>query len=270
MKGSGLSTGDAARLCSVNPDTVLKWIKRGRLPATRTAGGHYRIEERDLAALVPALNIAKTFLTEASGFSGRPLRCWEYLSPAGGVKAECKKCVVYQVRAAWCFQVTKLGCEIGQTKILCRFPCQECAYYRRVTGQAANVLVITTDAQFAEVLGRGNHENIALRFARSAYEASAAIWQVRPAFAVVDREMLAHETGLLDSLGSDPRAPGLRIILAVKHRGAHAGSSRDRGIVAVIEKPFGQKRIAEVLSRFPVELLPRGENQINATNPSAP
>ena len=52
MRSVGLSTGEVARLCSVNPDTVLKWIKKGQLAATRTAGGHYRIEEHHLAACV--------------------------------------------------------------------------------------------------------------------------------------------------------------------------------------------------------------------------
>ena len=48
MQAELLTTGKAARFCSVKPDTVLKWIKKGRLPAARTAGGHYRIEEQDL------------------------------------------------------------------------------------------------------------------------------------------------------------------------------------------------------------------------------
>ena len=47
-----LSTGKVAKLLSVTPDTVLKWIKNGQLPATRTAGGHYRIAQRDLDAPV--------------------------------------------------------------------------------------------------------------------------------------------------------------------------------------------------------------------------
>ena len=48
MSSPLLTTGKAARLCSVKPDTVLKWIKKGVLPATRTVGGHYRVEEQDL------------------------------------------------------------------------------------------------------------------------------------------------------------------------------------------------------------------------------
>jgi excisionase family DNA binding protein len=34
-----LTTGGVARLCAVKPDTVQKWIHRGRLFAQRTAGG---------------------------------------------------------------------------------------------------------------------------------------------------------------------------------------------------------------------------------------
>ena len=48
MSSQLLTTGKAALLCSVKPDTVLKWIKKGVLPATRTVGGHYRVEEQDL------------------------------------------------------------------------------------------------------------------------------------------------------------------------------------------------------------------------------
>ena len=38
-----LSTGEVARLCGVTRDAVLKWIKKGKLPATQTPGGHFRI-----------------------------------------------------------------------------------------------------------------------------------------------------------------------------------------------------------------------------------
>ena len=51
MDGEYFSTGQAAKLCAVTPDTVLKWIKRGRLRARRTPGGHYRISREDLDEL---------------------------------------------------------------------------------------------------------------------------------------------------------------------------------------------------------------------------
>ena len=51
-EGQWLTTGQAAKYCSVKPDTVLKWIKRGRLTAERTPGGHYRIRPKDLEPLI--------------------------------------------------------------------------------------------------------------------------------------------------------------------------------------------------------------------------
>ena len=45
---SVLTTGQAAKLCAVSTDTVLKWIRKGRLKAFRTAGGHCRINRPDL------------------------------------------------------------------------------------------------------------------------------------------------------------------------------------------------------------------------------
>ncbi len=49
MNSRMLTTGQAAKICSVTPDTVLKWIHSGALPARRTAGGHHRIDEQDLS-----------------------------------------------------------------------------------------------------------------------------------------------------------------------------------------------------------------------------
>jgi len=34
-----VSTGQAAKLCSVTPDTILKWIKNNKIEAVQTAGG---------------------------------------------------------------------------------------------------------------------------------------------------------------------------------------------------------------------------------------
>src|SRR5687768_1596919 len=42
------STHDAARICRVTPMTVIRWIKEGKLPAFKTAGGHRRILRQDL------------------------------------------------------------------------------------------------------------------------------------------------------------------------------------------------------------------------------
>lgn len=43
-----LTTFEAASLCQVSYNTIKNWIKRGLLPAYRTAGGHLRIRFTDL------------------------------------------------------------------------------------------------------------------------------------------------------------------------------------------------------------------------------
>ena len=64
-----LTTGKAARMCSVKPDTVLKWIKKGVLPATRTMGGHYRVEEQDLLTVLAPEDGSEGRLDEKRGSS---------------------------------------------------------------------------------------------------------------------------------------------------------------------------------------------------------
>lgn len=51
------STHEAARICRVTPMTVIRWIKEGKIPAFRTAGGHRRILVDDLARFCAARGI---------------------------------------------------------------------------------------------------------------------------------------------------------------------------------------------------------------------
>ena len=72
-----LSTGQAARLYSVTPDAVLKWIRSGRLPARRTAGGHHRIASQDLQSFVSERPVSRPALVPSAPH--RPFRyCWEH------------------------------------------------------------------------------------------------------------------------------------------------------------------------------------------------
>jgi excisionase family DNA binding protein len=38
-----ITSGEAAAIFDVEPDTALRWIKSGDIPAIRIPGGHYRI-----------------------------------------------------------------------------------------------------------------------------------------------------------------------------------------------------------------------------------
>ncbi|MHC4101457.1 MAG: excisionase family DNA-binding protein, partial [Planctomycetota bacterium] len=247
-----LTTGRAAELCSVTADTILKWIKRGRLSGVRTAGGHYRIDSRSLEPFIAGSRFGgpECPSPDADGGHGGRLRCWEYLSDGGEVRERCRQCVVYRVRADRCYLMAEMEEDVGHARQFCETSCEDCAYYRHVKGLAPYVLVVTSDDEFIDELSGQQGQSIAMRFARTGYEASALIQDFRPAFAVIDAEcMLAEDTELLDALAADPRVPGLRVMIAVPS----GTPARSRGrwksdlIVSVLEKPFGGDQIADVI-----------------------
>jgi excisionase family DNA binding protein len=49
-----LTPGEVAVMFRVDPKTVTKWAKRGRLPSFRTPGGHRRFREAEVRALIDA------------------------------------------------------------------------------------------------------------------------------------------------------------------------------------------------------------------------
>ncbi|MBW1878690.1 MAG: helix-turn-helix domain-containing protein, partial [Deltaproteobacteria bacterium] len=75
-----LSTGQAANLLSVTADTVLKWIKKGKIPATRTAGGPYRV----LWSVVQALREG-TLEPSVEPENGQPVFCLEFHATDDGI-----------------------------------------------------------------------------------------------------------------------------------------------------------------------------------------
>ena len=246
-----LTTGQAARLCSVTPDTILKWIKKGRLAAVRTAGGHYRIERRVLDPLVVSAQPTDGSSEPLPECYSQTVHCWEYLSDRGEVGDECQECVVYRVRAARCFLMASMDADLGHAMKFCQGSCDDCAYYRRVKGLATNVLVITADDAWIGRIEGEKDESVTLRFARNAYEASTIVQGFRAELVVVDQELLATgESGLLECLASDPRLAGVKIVLGVKHGTAIAQDDHiDRhSIWRVVEKPFGLGQIAAAIA----------------------
>ncbi len=251
-----LTTGQAAQMCAVTPATVLNWIRAGRLEGIRTPGGHYRVKVEKLRPLLGQQRTSTLKMERPTGET--PLRCWEYLSDEGAIREECLACVVYRVRASFCFQIATLGIDSGHARRFCPTSCDDCAYYRRVAGLPTNVLIVSSDSELRERLEGHADESIVLRFARNAYEASAAVETFLPAFAVVDLETTAaRENGLLESLCRDPRLPGLKTVVAVnrgrsKRRGSLNGSSF---VAGRIEKPFDLQEIQAVINSFPVECV---------------
>ncbi len=265
---SWLTTGQAAELCAVTPATVLNWIRKGRLEGVRTAGGHYRIRRDVIEPLLTDRQTTGWEVTPHARQALRPLRCWEYLSDGGIVRGECRGCMVYAMRAAWCFQIATLDAGLCEAGLLCPTSCDDCAYFRRVMGLPTNVLVATSDQELVDMLDGDRQEAMALRFAHNEYDAAALVQYFSPDFAVVDQaDFPSDEGGLLQNLAADPRLPGLKIIAVVPHGTARLGIGTNcNAVVRVIEKPLGLSQIEAVIASFPVESIPPEE--VRRSDPS--
>lgn len=256
-----LTTGEAARMCSVTSDAVQKWIQKGRLTAQRTAGGHYRIARRDIEPFVTAPAQARWFRAPPEKCKPQPLRCWEYLSVNGTVHEACRKCVVYRVRASWCFAVLGRAEGTEHSRVFCRAQtsCQECAYYQQVCSVPPRVLVVGPPAAMRKMLGESGAEGLALEFASGSYQASTLIGEFRPVFVVVDEEMLGPgESDLLDCLTHETRVPGLKVILAVSNCRALPVTGDENVFDGFIQKPFDREGLAAFLANLPIERVSEG------------
>jgi len=254
-----LSTGKAAALCSVTPDTVLRWIKQGKLSAVRTAGGHHRVKRSELTPFL--------LLPPGDGPGGAAERpqpglsapCWEYLGEGGELREECRQCVVYRVRATRCFL---LAGTTGHGRSFCAGSCEECAYYRRVQSLTARVLFITTDRDLVQRIECSERDGVWVRIARSGYEAARMVDDFRPTFAIIDIGCFSGwQTELLEPLLADPRLAGLKVILTVspqmtRWRRRELGTG---AVAGVLEKPFGCRRLAEVIRGNLEDAIDAGE-----------
>ena len=205
-----LSTGKVAQQLSVTPDTVLKWIKGGRLRATRTAGGHYRVAQADLDILID-----DGFETGSVGENGF-LYCWEYYASDGEPGESCLDCLVYRTRARRCYEMSGLGPEVGYAGTYCTNTCDECSYYQEVVRRRRRVLIVTESEKLRNRLQREiSDSNIDLRFAASEYECSAVCHEFKPEYVVIDGSLSQPtRSSLCFHLAADPRIPGVQIILA--------------------------------------------------------
>lgn len=118
-----ITTGEAAAIFDVDPDTVLRWIKSGEIPAIRTPGGHYRINR----------NVFLTKMIKEKNETQIPLSyCWEYNSESGIMREACKECIVYKSRASRCYELSNLPTPIGHAKLFCSESCKDCQYFKSI------------------------------------------------------------------------------------------------------------------------------------------
>jgi excisionase family DNA binding protein len=240
-----LTTGQAAKQCSVTPDTILKWIRSGYLPARRTAGGHHRISSRDLQRVVGP--IARRESSPASSAPQKPYTyCWEF-NGDGNVPAGCKDCAVYRMRAQRCYEVVKLAPEAGHPKIFCDKSCEECDYYRSVHEQAMNVLIVSEDNEMTKRLQQDAAvHGINMEVTDCEYSCSSIVSDFRPDFVIVDC-MLGHKlsSDICFHLSQDPRIPFVRIVLAAND--GEVPADCDKEVFARIKRPFAVQDILEFI-----------------------
>ena len=229
-----VSTGKAAELCSVTPDTVLKWIKSGKIPANRTPGGHYRIRRETLLGIIESGD-----LQAQSDDIGKLFQfCWEYYEKNGGFAEKCGECIVYRSRALRCYEMIQLPEESGHARLHCRGACGDCEYFRVVKGQQSNVLLITSDEKMKNDIESGDVTNdFNLRQVESEYQCSMVVENFRPDYVVIDCSI--GRKGCADftrHLSEDPRIPYVKIILAGEK---HEIPSECTGLIfAVMNGPF--------------------------------
>lgn len=240
-----LSTGKVAKALSVTPDTVLKWIKAGRLPAVRTAGGHYRVSRRDIDGLI----------AESDGASrpdpARFVHCWEYYETDGGVGERCLECLVYRARAIRCYEMSGLDTTAGYAGAHCTTSCDECAYYREVVRHRRRVLVATDSRDLRRRLRDDDAgTRLELRFAESEYECSAVCAEFRPEVVVIDASMPKRvRDSLCSHLAVDPRIPGVTIVLALpesRSSSAEPGGSFERAVPRTLDLEELERYIEEL------------------------
>jgi excisionase family DNA binding protein len=206
-----ISTGQAAELCSVTADAVLKWIKSGRICAGRTAGGHYRIQKAALMRFLDSNQDGQRAVPE------RVFRfCWEYYGKAGQPMETCHGCVVFRSRAMRCYEINRLPFEGEHARAFCPGSCDECEYYRVVQGQRLNVLVIADDPRLLQELTQApDHRDFKIRLAADEYECSMIIENFRPDYVVINSSMGKERCQvLIKRLATDPRIPFVKAIMA--------------------------------------------------------
>jgi excisionase family DNA binding protein len=236
-----VSTGQVAKMLSVTSDTVVKWVRKGKLRAMKTAGGHYRIPRDSVLALLPGVD------DFGRNNDKRPLvPCWECNAAAGKIRENCRTCPVFRAKGGKCYEVGKILKEKRQGATCCPTDCEECSYYKEQRQRTVNVLVFTDNES---LLKESDSSRIRLQFSRCEYDCSLVVDSFRPEYVIVDcSKDLDQCEELCQHLANDPRIPGVEIILAMPP--GSKTETRLRGGVAIIDQPFGISEVEKLVENF--------------------
>ena len=212
MSKQFLTTGEVAVLCAVTPDAVLKWIKSGKIPATRTPGGHFRIHQSEIPSDLIKKQTPPQALQQKRSFK----YCWEFHALSGKTPDECQSCIVYHSRAERGYNMVQLPEEAGHAKKFFKETCENCDYYKMAKSQRYNVLIVTNRIKLRTSLEADlSSVNFNLSFADSEYQCSMIVNDFQPDFVVIDCTIGEKQCQKFASyLANDPRLPFVRVIMA--------------------------------------------------------
>jgi len=241
-----LTTTQAASLLSVSPDTVLKWVRAGKIASYRTPGGHCRIPSEAIDTLIPSQH-RETGAEPAETVAPQFQYCWEYNAACGKDTEECHNCLVYQSRARRCYEFREVPEQFGHLKLHCKTTCDQCDYYNVVKEQGLNVMIITrSEGLINSLLTEDMPDRFRIEFARSEYECSTAIENFRPDYIVVDCSLGARRArDLCRHLSSDTRIPLTRLIIA--SRDSRTKEFCDSEVLGWLKKPFTLGQLREFI-----------------------
>lgn len=238
-----LTTTQAAKILSVSPDTVLKWVKAGKLSAHRTLGGHYRIPH-DALHMQPNKGV-RVATVDLQAVQPAHQYCWEFYSVDGGMAGDCLECITYRSRSRRCYEFADLPEGIGFLRLNCKTTCEECDFFQIVSEQSPNVMICSENDNIIKDSDKiDTCENMNMRVVGSEYECATLIETFRPDFVVVDCAIgNKRSRKFCSSLYNDSRIPVTRIILSSRTK--QLKDYCDNEVFAWIKKPFTIQQLRE-------------------------
>lgn len=127
MDKEHLTTSEAAEICKVTRFTVRNWVKKGKLQAITTPGGHQRIPRKAVLCLVNN-NLPDNNDLLFAAPAKLEVRCWQAKEVKASGRHNCDDCLVFKEQVNRCFLTVK---RFGSDKVNCNIDCLNCSYFAK-------------------------------------------------------------------------------------------------------------------------------------------
>jgi len=116
--------------------------------------------------------------------------------------------------------------------------CRSCPYFNEQLHAPVRLLVVTENMDLRQrLLAQAERSRFKVEFASQGYDCSALVDRFRPEMVVIDCVLAADAVAALCMhLVSDPRVPGVRVVLATPKAGR--GVERAAGVIGEVHHPF--------------------------------